>query len=827
MRLLQLTIQNVRGIRDLTLDLAGNNVVIWGPNGAGKSGVVDAIDFLFTGRISRLMGQGTKELTLARHGPHIDHDVQSAVVSATVQLEGLREPVELSRRMAEPDQLVCPDDARALVTDTIELMNRGGVTLSRRDILRFVAAEGGKRADDIEVLLRLKGVDDVRSSLVRTRTELRRNEKSAKEAIEKARAEVNVTLSLDKYSDEGLLVQVNSARQALGGGTLESNTPSLFKEGLAPPVAAGVSSFSINPVLFGQAVQNIKQKTDLQVVSIQAEKERNLREGIARLTKNPELLAEFELLELTEQAGRFVDESTTDCPVCGASWPAGHLRSHLEKRIETAQEARQIRNDVSENSEALAGPLRDVIANVTELSQGLAAAKLETVADDRNILDRWLTGLNALQGVLNDPIKQYLDSGFTADVVAKLLVPDNLDALLDRIEKAVQDAMPAASAEQTAWDKLTRLEESARALANRVQEKQTAALNSQRAHILLEEYERARDRILGGLYSRIADRFAEFYRVLHDHEGEHFSAHLRPQSASLMFEVDFMGRGTHPPHALHSEGHQDSMGICLFLALNEELVKGTLGLVVLDDVMMSVDTGHRKDVCRLIAEHFRDCQFVITTHDRTWAKQLKQEGVVAPRQVIEFTGWTLEGGPNAHQQLDLWATIESHLEQDDVSGAAFRLRRGSEDFFEDVCSSLGAKVTYNSGMQWQLDDWLPAAMEQYKDLVKRWRRAAESWGDSDTVTAIDEQESIRKQIYARTHVEQWSVNTSVHYNNWADMSKEDFLPVVDAFRDLQGLFVCSNCDGLLEKMPRKGNLEFAKCPCGRINWNLRHKPKVS
>ena len=150
----------------------------------------------------------------------------------------------------------------------------------------------------------------------------------------------------------------------------------------------------------------------------------------------------------------------------------------------------------------------------------------------------------------------------------------------------------------------------------------------------------------------------------------------------------------------------------------------------------------------------------------------------------------------------------------------FRLRRGSEDFFEDVCNSLGAQITYNSGMQWQLDDWLPAAMAQYKDLVGRARRAAFSWNDAETVAAFDERESVRKQIYDRTYVEQWSINASVHYNNWEDMSKDDFSPVSDAFRDLQGLFMCSICGGLLEKIPRKGRLQIAKCPCGNVNWNL-------
>ena len=500
MRLLQLTVQNVRGLPDLTLNLDGRNVVIWGPNGAGKSCVVDAIDFLFTGRISRLMGEGTGGINLARHGPHIDHDAQSAIVTATVQLEGFPEPVELSRCMAQPDQLVCPDDARALVTDTSDLMNRGGVVLTRRDILRFVVAEGGKRADEIEVLLRLKDVDDVRSSLIRARTELRRKEKSAQDAIETAKAEVNVTLGLNKYSDEGLLDQVNISRQVLGGGTLESNTPGSFKEGLAPPTVTETGRSSISPALFRQVVQNVKQRTDLRLVPSQAEKDRNLRESISKLKQNPELLAELEHLELTEHAGRFVDDSTTACPICGARWPEGHLRSHLETRIATAQDARKVRKDVTDNSEYLAIPLRDVIANVTALIEGLGAAELDTVDGDRNVLGEWLVGLKALQDVLNDPIEQYLHSEFTTEVVAELLVPENLNDLLGRIEKAVDEAVPKASPEQTAWDRLTRLEESVRALANRVQEREIATLNFQRSKVLVKEYENARRLPAGGDY---------------------------------------------------------------------------------------------------------------------------------------------------------------------------------------------------------------------------------------------------------------------------------------------------------------------------------------
>lgn len=88
MKLLELEIDNVRGIGHLLLKPDGKNFVVWGPNGSGKSAVVDAIDFLLTGRITRLIGKGTGGITLAEHGPHIDHEPEEAIVRAVVRVRG-------------------------------------------------------------------------------------------------------------------------------------------------------------------------------------------------------------------------------------------------------------------------------------------------------------------------------------------------------------------------------------------------------------------------------------------------------------------------------------------------------------------------------------------------------------------------------------------------------------------------------------------------------------------------------------------------------------------------------------------------------------------
>ena len=123
--------------------------------------------------------------------------------------------------------------------------------------------------------------------------------------------------------------------------------------------------------------------------------------------------------------------------------------------------------------------------------------------------------------------------------------------------------------------------------------------------------------MLGGIYDNIKDDFNTYYMTIHSEDEESFTSSISHAGAGLRFKVDFYGRGLLPSHALHSEGHQDSMGLCLFLALNKYLTRGAIHVIVLDDVVMSIDSNHRRSVCKFLREHFRDRQFIITTHDTT------------------------------------------------------------------------------------------------------------------------------------------------------------------------------------------------------------------
>jgi hypothetical protein len=76
---------------------------------------------------------------------------------------------------------------------------------------------------------------------------------------------------------------------------------------------------------------------------------------------------------------------------------------------------------------------------------------------------------------------------------------------------------------------------------------------------------------LNALYDEVQEDFSKFYRAINEDDEGKFTAKLTPTEGKLDFNVNFYERGLFPPGAYHSEGHQDGMGVCLYLALMKRL----------------------------------------------------------------------------------------------------------------------------------------------------------------------------------------------------------------------------------------------------------------
>ena len=246
MKILELEIQNVRGIRSLLLFPKGKNVVIWGPNGSGKSTVVDALDFLLTGKIQRLMGSGTGGITLKQHGPHIQATPQTASVRAIVAVPNAPRPIELRRTIASPNELICDPNLLKYVLPVVELASRGQHILTRRESLKYVTAEAGKRAEEIQALLGVSDIELMRKCFVSVRTSARGQLAGAKRNLEEAQGQVNATLGIRVFSVSNVLASVNALRQTLRADSITILSIDSLKLGIAalPRIAQQISDKS-------------------------------------------------------------------------------------------------------------------------------------------------------------------------------------------------------------------------------------------------------------------------------------------------------------------------------------------------------------------------------------------------------------------------------------------------------------------------------------------------------------------------------------------------------------------------------------------------------
>ena len=88
--------------------------------------------------------------------------------------------------------------------------------------------------------------------------------------------------------------------------------------------------------------------------------------------------------------------------------------------------------------------------------------------------------------------------------------------------------------------------------------------------------------------------------------------------------LKFHGKEQDSPRLTLSEGHRNSLGLCIFLAMARR-DSDTERPLILDDVVVSLDRNHRGMIVDLLQQKFSDRQIIVLTHDRDWYVDLRQQ----------------------------------------------------------------------------------------------------------------------------------------------------------------------------------------------------------
>ena len=147
-------------------------------------------------------------------------------------------------------------------------------------------------------------------------------------------------------------------------------------------------------------------------------------------------------------------------------------------------------------------------------------------------------------------------------------------------------------------------------------------------------------------------------------------------------------------------------------------------LLVLDDVLISLDMAHRRPLLEVLNEHFSGWQVLLLTHDRAWYEMAKTQLTSGKWKYVEM--FAVPFGPYEQpmvkSDVSHFERAKMFLRNGEVKAAAVHVRTQFEITLKLACKELSLKVVYvDDPRRWEANqfwDTLKAHWSNRSDLTK-------------------------------------------------------------------------------------------------------------
>lgn len=802
-RIRKLDIQGFRGIRhNLPLVFDGKSILLFGENGAGKSSFVDALEKLLAGRISTLDGRGLG-LSSERHSSHIRNG---------------QFPMRLTLTFDDPASTVV--DLQTNLTDLpvqirqyLEAARENVYILRRRQVLEYVESQPRERYDLLRPFLPLSGVEAIEETLGKARDESEAEVRSSVQRVASIAQDIRRLLGGLTSRDLTEAEVVAALNQELASVGLEG-IPALDQiQNACSRVSAALEPFgdlsrhsSVSGAIHAleELLEVLQQiQVEFLVTAVEALREKESRE--ARTFYEAVL----------EQGVRWIDEEGRNtCPLCEQPVEPRRLAERAYERLVAMKEVLNLRQDARRRLDTSRQALRSAADTARRVRRQIEALP-EAIKDEPSTVEAADDALGALAQLLQRNVEE-LDVEALRRSFARVGPSSSIAKDLARRRDTLKQLLASLPSPDAAKrliavrDRLERVSGIWLALGNARASSKEAARRASVAQAVYECVQRARKKEVQLLLQELSGEINSIYTRLHPDES-HGGVQLEVREAvreSVNLRADFYDQRGEDPRAYYSDAHLDTLGLSIFLALRRWYYRQEpeFDLLILDDVLTSVDTAHAVRLSEILLTEFKEYQVLLTTHDRIWFEHMRDIqarcGVAQSFVNKIIHKWTIDEGPDIREPEEERRALDRLIRDGSAEGIAVAAGRLLEHVLQEMRYSLRLSVRAKRGEQYEIGELWPV----FYAAVKR---------DYPTLY-----ESVRKSVDSldvRWPVRNW---IGAHRNEWArNVSRSTAIEFAEAVADLFDHVFCSMCRRFIT--PSATPLGQLACHCGERIYPAR------
>ena len=689
------------------MELNGKSLLLKGENGAGKSSIVEAIEYFFTGKLSVFEGEGTQSLSLQKHAPHKDFSTDDMNIEITFAPDHMTLERTFEEEPEPPEKL----------EDYFQTARKGTFILRRSQILKFITSVPADRFRAIASILGIEPLDNIELAMKRACDDLEGGVGFKRERIGILLMEISKLLGEDISQSKEVLLSVNKKLKEANLSTIAS-----FDE-IDKPADEMLKAFRKTTDMDQVTKLNeiIEELESLHINSEIAENLRNLNRKIIPLLEE-RTKRELAIREFLVKSRQALEEAERNiCPLCGQVVDREELLKQINERLQTlsqlSEEASEIRRaslNIEEKLSLLAVEVEKMCSELEPYKQ-LNSARLKFVKVGNFF--REFAGKVRSAKEFSETIP--VDAFEVNHTKLKILV-ESLSAkcqtMFEKIGvsedwKNKVGVITIVSQVKGLVSETTKIESDLR-----IEEQQLEHIKK-----IYNTFSETKKSKINEIYEAIVGNLNTFYSTLHPND-PHRNIELKiaaGRRASAELRIESFDRSKEDPRAFMSEAHQDSLGLCIFLAFVKKFNAGC-NFIMLDDVVTTIDAQHRELICRLLLEQFQNYQLLVTTHDAIWYEQLRSHQrafkVHGNWRNLEIIRWALKTGPVIEPFKPRWDKIKGKIASGDKQGAANEGRQYLEWLLKEICRASLARPIFRD--RYTVSDLLLPAKERLNELTK-------------------------------------------------------------------------------------------------------------